>query len=261
VVELAGEGTDQINSSISLRLWQQGQHIENLSLTGSANIDGVGNAASNVLIGNAGDNALSGGGGADTLDGGLGADILSGGGGSDLFVLRADHGGAAADTITDFELRDSIEIKGASGVVQLAFTQVGSDTRITEDGVLVGTVLNANAAEVEARASVATTGTGSVQSNALEGFVTVALGGSQQRMFARLDPDAAFDFSGLTLRSGLVAPGGGSSSRMSMAEMFAETAQGPIVPQDEARAELWGSVDSNAAHWFRHFGAELELLV
>ena len=48
--------------------------VENLTLTGSTNINGVGNAGNNEIRGNSGNNRLSGGGGYDRLIGGLGND-------------------------------------------------------------------------------------------------------------------------------------------------------------------------------------------
>jgi hypothetical protein len=58
VIEDAGAGTDFVQSSVSYAL---GANIENLTLTGTAAIDGSGNELNNVIIGNAGANALSGG--------------------------------------------------------------------------------------------------------------------------------------------------------------------------------------------------------
>ncbi|MCC0016241.1 MAG: calcium-binding protein [Rhodobiaceae bacterium] len=68
----SGGGTDQVNSSVSFALVD---HIENLSLLGSGNINAIGNALANVLIGNSGNNTLDGLGGADTMVGNGGDDI------------------------------------------------------------------------------------------------------------------------------------------------------------------------------------------
>lgn len=76
VIEAAGEGTDTVSSSIGGVL-QSG--VENLTLTGTAAIDGEGNVLGNVLRGNAGVNRLRGMEGNDTLVGDAGADILEGG--------------------------------------------------------------------------------------------------------------------------------------------------------------------------------------
>ena len=64
-------GTDLVNSSVTFSL---GQYVENLTLTGSANINGTGNGLANNISGNAGNNIINGGAGADTMTGGAGSD-------------------------------------------------------------------------------------------------------------------------------------------------------------------------------------------
>jgi Ca2+-binding RTX toxin-like protein len=84
VVEAAGEGTDKVISTVSYALSAE---VENLTLSGSANLDGTGNGLDNVLVGNGGANVLRGGAGNDRLNGQSGADTLIGGEGNDVYFV------------------------------------------------------------------------------------------------------------------------------------------------------------------------------
>ncbi len=82
VSEALGEGTDLVQASVAHTL---GSNVENLTLTGAADIDGTGNGLDNAITGNSGNNELTGSGGNDTLTGGAGTDTLTGGTGDDVF--------------------------------------------------------------------------------------------------------------------------------------------------------------------------------
>lgn len=96
VIEQADGGEDTVFSSIS---HTAATHVENVTLTGSANIFAAGNNSNNILTGNEGRNRLNSGrgddtvygmGGNDNLNGGDGNDYLDGGDGND--VINGDAG-------------------------------------------------------------------------------------------------------------------------------------------------------------------------
>ncbi|UWI61031.1 M10 family metallopeptidase C-terminal domain-containing protein [Pseudomonas sp. BW7P1] len=93
---------DRVFTSIDYTL---GANLENIILTGNANINGVGNELNNRMTGNAGNNQLNGGDGNDTLIGGFGVDTMTGGNGADVFMYStwSETGvGSLRDIITDF---------------------------------------------------------------------------------------------------------------------------------------------------------------
>ena len=137
---MAGEGTDAVNASISYTLTSD---VENLTLTGTAAINGTGNALANTLLGNAAANTLSGGDGNDTLNGGLGADTLIGGMGDDSYIV--DNAG---DTVIE-NIAEGIDSVSASVSYALSnnvenLTLTGS-TAINATGNSLNNMLMGNA--------------------------------------------------------------------------------------------------------------------
>ena len=111
VSENANAGIDTVLTSITYTL---PTNVENLTLTGTAAVNGTGNTLANVMTGNdaanslsglAGNDTLIGLGGNDTLNGGAGADTMSGGLGNDTYVVDNvgdvvnETGGDGTDTV------------------------------------------------------------------------------------------------------------------------------------------------------------------
>ncbi|ANP47552.1 reprolysin-like metallopeptidase [Candidatus Viadribacter manganicus] len=124
--ESAGQGMDTVQSSVTRTL---GANFENLTLTGSANLDGTGNTEINVINGNTGNNTLSGLDGNDTINGGDGDDIIIGGWGIDSLNGGEGNDGFAY-TIGD----GNGSVNGGNG----------SDSFVITDVAGLGSILNAN---------------------------------------------------------------------------------------------------------------------
>lgn len=114
LVELPGDGTDTVKSTVSYKL---SDNVERLVLLGKKDIDGRGTAGADQLKGNAGDNMLVGFQGSDRLDGGKGNDILKGGLDADRFIFST---GYDKDTIAFFEPGvDDVDISGWKAINNL----------------------------------------------------------------------------------------------------------------------------------------------
>jgi Ca2+-binding RTX toxin-like protein len=126
-IENANEGTDTVFSSVTYSL--SGTHVERLTLSGTAAINGTGNSLDNSLTGNSGDNTLIGNGGNDILDGAGGNDILKGGTGGDVYRFGP---GSGQDTIsensTSASQTDRVEIN--SQPLSLVFSRPGGTTQL-----------------------------------------------------------------------------------------------------------------------------------
>jgi Ca2+-binding RTX toxin-like protein len=107
VSEFANEGADTIQTALAA--YTLGANLENLTLTGSGDVDGYGNAADNVIIGNSGINVLAGLEGNDSITAGGGNDFVAGGDGNDTLVggtgVQILSGDSGDDTIV-FNFQD-----------------------------------------------------------------------------------------------------------------------------------------------------------
>ena len=144
MLEAAAEGVDSVTASVNVVLTE---HIENLLLVGTTNLNASGNASANHLQGNdaanslfgmLGDDVLDGAGGNDTLDGGDGTDNVHGGSGEDSLLGGDgdDHlfgevgndilqGGAGSDLLEGNEGAD--QLLGGTGS-DLLDGGIGADT-------------------------------------------------------------------------------------------------------------------------------------
>ncbi|MCC7035731.1 MAG: calcium-binding protein, partial [Alphaproteobacteria bacterium] len=146
IVDAAGNDTVSTDITYTLK-----PGLENLTLTGTADVNGTGNSAVNILTGSSGANTLDGGAANDTLIGGDGNDVLIGGLGADLMTgglggddYRVDHvndmivelTGEGTDSLTvtvNYTLSATAEIENITlgGTQSLRFTGSDTDNAIT----------------------------------------------------------------------------------------------------------------------------------
>ncbi|MPY69176.1 MAG: hypothetical protein GEU92_03715 [Alphaproteobacteria bacterium] len=140
VTENADEGTDLVRASIGYTL---SANVENLTLTGSGDVDATGNALANILIGNAGSNRIDGGGGADSMTGGGGDDTYVVDDADDAVTESADGGTDTVEASITWTLSDNVEnltltgtghIDGTGNALGNTLTGNSGDNRLSGGG-------------------------------------------------------------------------------------------------------------------------------
>jgi Ca2+-binding RTX toxin-like protein len=194
-------------------------NFENLTLSGTNNVNATGNDLGNVLAGNTGNNlldgkgghdSLAGGDGNDTLNGGLGNDTLAGGAGDDRFIF--DGAGDEAEEAFG-EGTDTLE-------TPVNGTTLGANI---ENLVLTGTALTGNGNELDnllAGNAGANTLSGGDGNDTLSGGAGAdSLSGGEGNDSFLFDPadTAAGAISGGTGNDSLVFTGAGQTLNLTLA--------------------------------------------
>ncbi len=119
ISEVAGGGIDSVHASASFTL---NSNVENLTLSGSADINGTGNALANILYGNSGANILNGGAGADTMRGGAGDDTYFVDNTGDVVGENANSGTDKVESAVSYTLGANVENLRMTGSASVAAT-------------------------------------------------------------------------------------------------------------------------------------------
>ncbi len=177
VRELAGEGTDTVDSFVNYTL---DGNVENLVLNengGFGPSDGTGNSLDNYILGNSTNNNLSGGGGNDTLDGDSGSNILTGGDGNDVLLGGTGEDfldGGAGNDFLDGGLGNNTLIGGVGDDYYVVTSATNDILEFSGEGIdtvdsFITLTLAANVENLNLGGSSALNGTGNELANIIAG--------------------------------------------------------------------------------------------
>jgi trimeric autotransporter adhesin len=128
VIEIVGEGIDTIQSSINYTL--TGYAVENLTLTGTDNLNGTGSTIANTIVGNSGNNILDGGTDADTMSGAAGNDTYIVDNADDKVIENLTEGKDTVQVSVTYSLSDNVENLVLTGTSDLNGTGNSGDNTI-----------------------------------------------------------------------------------------------------------------------------------
>ncbi|MDB5446298.1 MAG: Alkaline phosphatase, partial [Phenylobacterium sp.] len=154
VIEITGEGSDTVKTTLASFTLGTGSNIEHLTFIGAGPFAGTGNELANSIIGGDGNDTLDGGAGKDTLIGGLGDDRLIGGATSDQM-----EGGPGNDTYV-------VDSSGDVVVETLSRANGGGIDTVESSQTFT---LGANVENLTLTGTVSVNGTGNADDNVIIG--------------------------------------------------------------------------------------------
>ncbi len=264
ITELANEGTDLVMSTVAYTLVN---NLENLTLQGTADINGTGNTLDNILIGNTGNNFLSGSTGNDTLNGGAGNDTLSGGTGNDSLTGGTGddslNGDAGNDTLIGGAGNDIYTVNGGDTVTELG--NEGIDTVLST----VTYTLGANVENLALQGVAVINGTGNALNNVIIGNAannTLSGGAGNDNLTGNAGADSLIGGAGIdTLNGGTgddVLNGGTGNDTYQFNRGYGNDI---ILDSDSTAGNkdvlLFGSDVANDQLWFTRSGNDLDVQI
>jgi len=119
IVELLGEGTDEVRTALGTYSLAARANVENLTYMGGATFSGTGNALANIITAGTGNDTLNGGAGNDTLIGGAGNDLYVVDAAGDVVVELADEGLDTVQASVSYTLGANVENLVLTGAATL----------------------------------------------------------------------------------------------------------------------------------------------